>query len=1456
MVAGLKSMDYETRLVVLDLFPLEYRRLRGDLILTYALFEQGLANRFFTVDPANTRRGHGERQLLNDKNKTDPGNLGESLDPVYQSMNPKPFDIETKSSVLLRKETRNCFILLGSPKELLALLSKPSEDANTKNVVTWRKAEYEIFSLNKHPSLSILASLAAKTVFQLIDMATKNFAESSENEGVQDGLIVSMRLRIAASQTRSLPTIELLRATKSSRPNVSSHERQVKTAKRSTTEKTLHVRTIKSLLKSDSEWRLSPQANSKHWKHQCRNRTVTPSHLTSSRRSYKQLLTKIVSTEEDVHQLLYERNPFCIVQNTLWLRVHVLQYHMPFRVKRVKSEKQLNSISALIDYHDETLAMTKNLFKLRNDEVQNGDRNKYGIFWTRESPSPLTVVKVVAIGQEISISMAGGSGLDEKIETDRFRPMQSHGKFSISRTIESVREVISRSNYTEWEKSLPNEGVCSELKNLFTMSPPCVCWVNGEKPVGQALFKQGVVYRMDLSGKIIIKAQLGDDLRRIPIHNEDITYDELVLMMQRVFKQRLSTDDDLLIKYKDEDGDFITIADESDLSFAIQSNKVLQIKLFAHASSKSSTRFPNIPRAISSMDVVHSGRNLLDCLSISTISPNPKVTKNESKKSAFAVKTFATSSASRIVSSVFSDSIPKSLTLPIVDTKCMLKNFNQFTQKHRCLFPYEDEEDVVSSLSSTAKTALGQCSEDIDDQNTENFSTSLPRSGKASDPYNNIEHTAALQTRPLVDNLVSGLRPRLGQCSEDIDDQNTENFSTSLPRSGKASDPYNNIEHTAALQTRPLVDNLVSGLRPRQFGSTFRSPVCIVPGGQLKCSQKRYKREIQLGSGFAVGGFQHGNPSDGFHLAFPIHLNLKEPCPPSAANNIFASLKRDIYKVTVLRQGEVSVKGGTENSRLDSCVGDKSDWDNRQFDIQDRSSLVLELRRLRDHITALADSVDSIVVSGAGTGGVGIGVGLRSQTGVLGTEHLERHKEFDPLGASQKKPVFGSDEHNASQARQSVLHENGGDGLLKSTAPSQDVPPTDPWTGQKPLSTMADFPTVGVSQAESGHFQPEMSSVLGQRPKSVTNEVVSSSTLSQPPGVTPPYYTAPREPPSQFVAYQKDQTKPSPPLPPSAQQMQQQYPMQSVPSMWTTNYGSVWSSDERRNESSRWFTAESTTGVRSVHAVCSPGTVIRPALERFKGLPGTISLPLRSPGVTTASRGPLDLGVSSFVGFCEPPSHNAVTLCVFIRFYGPFTKVIHGRKKGDFDIIRIVGRMAVDLFAELGNCLTTILSPFDATLPVCGWHRNDISLTVKTRVYNATVRSIPLHGSETWSLCAENHSRPCVFDHRCPRNIAPVWLRSVGHRSHREPRIIRALIHLCLVNRNSFVRFLRWDKPLHPSTRLLNHCFHQQLCRGLVYELPYDYQQLFFFLRLMPMCCSTFSTYFRLSDRQTSLANT
>jgi protein TFG len=58
--------------------------------------------------------------------------------------------------------------------------------------------------------------------------------------------------------------------------------------------------------------------------------------------------------------------------------------------------------------------------------------------------------------------------------------------------------------------------------------------------------------QMDMSGKLIIKAQLGNDIRRIPIHNEDLTYDDLLLMMQRVFRGQLTNSDDVTIKYKDE----------------------------------------------------------------------------------------------------------------------------------------------------------------------------------------------------------------------------------------------------------------------------------------------------------------------------------------------------------------------------------------------------------------------------------------------------------------------------------------------------------------------------------------------------------------------------------------------------------------------------------------------------------------------------------------------------------------------------------------------------------------------------------------------------------------------------------------------------------------------------------------------------------------------------------------
>ncbi|KAL1517845.1 hypothetical protein ABEB36_001554 [Hypothenemus hampei] len=91
---------------------------------------------------------------------------------------------------------------------------------------------------------------------------------------------------------------------------------------------------------------------------------------------------------------------------------------------------------------------------------------------------------------------------------------------------------------------------------------------------------------VDLSGKLIIKVQFLDDIRRIAIHNEAITYDELVLMMQRVFKGKLKASDDITLKYRDEDGDLVTIFDNSDLSFAIQCSRILKLQVFLNSEPK------------------------------------------------------------------------------------------------------------------------------------------------------------------------------------------------------------------------------------------------------------------------------------------------------------------------------------------------------------------------------------------------------------------------------------------------------------------------------------------------------------------------------------------------------------------------------------------------------------------------------------------------------------------------------------------------------------------------------------------------------------------------------------------------------------------------------------------------------------------------------------------------------
>lgn len=150
---------------------------------------------------------------------------------------------------------------------------------------------------------------------------------------------------------------------------------------------------------------------------------------------------------------------------------------------------------------------------------------------------------------------------------------------------------------------------------------------------------------IDLSGKLIIKVQLGDDIRRIPIHNEAITYDELVLMMQRVFRGKLTSTDEIVIKYKDEDGDLITIFDSSDLSFAIQYSRFLKLQILfksdltaaASDAKISCTEIRNIKQELRSIrDKVNEILDTLDGKENNNIIPKQEaasVVRNENVKS-------------------------------------------------------------------------------------------------------------------------------------------------------------------------------------------------------------------------------------------------------------------------------------------------------------------------------------------------------------------------------------------------------------------------------------------------------------------------------------------------------------------------------------------------------------------------------------------------------------------------------------------------------------------------------------------------------------------------------------------------------------------------------------------------------------------------------------------------------
>jgi hypothetical protein len=77
---------------------------------------------------------------------------------------------------------------------------------------------------------------------------------------------------------------------------------------------------------------------------------------------------------------------------------------------------------------------------------------------------------------------------------------------------------------------------------------------------------------------IIVKAKYGADIRKTQLlHNKDLSYNDLLLMTQRLFDIQPSTS--ILLKYRDSDGDFITLTGDNDLLLALGSEQ-LYVEVF------------------------------------------------------------------------------------------------------------------------------------------------------------------------------------------------------------------------------------------------------------------------------------------------------------------------------------------------------------------------------------------------------------------------------------------------------------------------------------------------------------------------------------------------------------------------------------------------------------------------------------------------------------------------------------------------------------------------------------------------------------------------------------------------------------------------------------------------------------------------------------------------------------
>uniref|UniRef100_A0A0K0F970 Protein TFG (inferred by orthology to a human protein) n=1 Tax=Strongyloides venezuelensis TaxID=75913 RepID=A0A0K0F970_STRVS len=78
--------------------------------------------------------------------------------------------------------------------------------------------------------------------------------------------------------------------------------------------------------------------------------------------------------------------------------------------------------------------------------------------------------------------------------------------------------------------------------------------------------------------QIVVKTKYGNDIRkRILGHNEDLTLSSLQVFIQRIYD--IESNASIILKYRDSDGDFITLNDDNDVLFAIRNEQNLFIEV-------------------------------------------------------------------------------------------------------------------------------------------------------------------------------------------------------------------------------------------------------------------------------------------------------------------------------------------------------------------------------------------------------------------------------------------------------------------------------------------------------------------------------------------------------------------------------------------------------------------------------------------------------------------------------------------------------------------------------------------------------------------------------------------------------------------------------------------------------------------------------------------------------------